>query len=90
MLRYFYFIIINLNSSCKNTSQNSKKILSGGSTPEFLSTHQSNDTRIANLKKWAPLAKAEAKKFGVTSFLIIFLFIVYIFSFFSNMRFSAF
>jgi len=68
MLRYFYFIITNLNSSCKNTSQNSEKILSGGSTPEFLSTHPSNDTRIANLTKWATLAKAESKKFGVTSF----------------------
>ena len=44
------------------------KAESGGSTPEFLSTHPSNDTRIANLTKWAPLAKAEAKKFGVTSF----------------------
>lgn len=29
-------------------------------TPEFLSTHPSNDTRIANLTKWAPEAKAEA------------------------------
>jgi Zn-dependent protease with chaperone function len=38
------------------------------STPEFLSTHPSNDTRIRNLTKWAPETKAEAKKFGVTSF----------------------
>jgi len=45
------------------------KASSGGqSPPEFLSTHPSNETRIANLTKWAPLAKAEAKKFGVTSF----------------------
>ena len=29
-------------------------------TPKFLSTHPSNDTRIANLTKWAPEAKAEA------------------------------
>ncbi|RNC88580.1 MAG: M48 family peptidase [Allomuricauda sp.] len=36
--------------------------------PEFLSTHPSNDTRIKNLTAWAPLAKQEAAKFGVTSF----------------------
>ena len=36
--------------------------------PEFLSTHPSNDTRIANLTKWAPEAKKEAAKFGITSF----------------------
>ncbi len=45
------------------------KASSGGkSQPEFMSTHPSNDTRIANLTAWAPAAKAEAKKFGVTSF----------------------
>lgn len=45
------------------------KANSGGSAPpEILSTHPSNDTRIANLAKWAPGAKAEARKFGVTSF----------------------
>ena len=45
------------------------KANSGGQAPpEFLSTHPSNDTRIANLKQWAPLAKAEARKFGVSSF----------------------
>ena len=44
------------------------KAKNGSTTPEFLSTHPSNDTRIANLTKWAPAAKAEAKKFGVTSF----------------------
>jgi len=45
------------------------KANSGGEAPpEFLSTHPSNDTRIANLTKWAPEAKKEAKKFGVTSF----------------------
>ncbi|NKI31906.1 M48 family metallopeptidase [Croceivirga thetidis] len=36
--------------------------------PEFLSTHPSNDTRINNLTTWAPLAKQEAAKFGVTTF----------------------
>ena len=40
----------------------------GNAPPEFLSTHPSNETRIANLTKWAPLARAEASKFGVTSF----------------------
>ena len=40
----------------------------GNAPPEFLSTHPSNDTRINNLTKWAPLAKEEAAKFGVTSF----------------------
>lgn len=45
------------------------KANSGGQAPpEFLSTHPSNDTRIANLTKLAPEAKAEAKKFGITSF----------------------
>lgn len=40
----------------------------GGSTPQFLSTHPSNQTRINNLEAWAPEAKAEARKYGVTSF----------------------
>ena len=45
------------------------KANSGGQAPpQFLSTHPSNDVRIANLKELSPLAKAEAKKFGVTSF----------------------
>ncbi|TXE11789.1 M48 family metallopeptidase [Seonamhaeicola algicola] len=45
------------------------KANSGGQAPpEMLSTHPSNDSRIANLKALAPKAKAEAAKFGVTSF----------------------
>jgi predicted Zn-dependent protease len=45
------------------------KANSGGQAPpEFLSTHPSNDTRITNLQSWAPKAKSEAKKFGITSF----------------------
>ena len=38
------------------------------SPPAFLSTHPSNDYRIENLRALAPSAKAEAEKFGVTSF----------------------
>ncbi len=45
------------------------KAKSGGqASPEFMSTHPSNDTRINNLTAWAPLARQEAAKFGVTSF----------------------
>lgn len=45
------------------------KAKSGGQAPpEFMSTHPSNDTRIRHLTDWAPLAKQEAAKFGVTSF----------------------
>ncbi|GAB5564014.1 MAG: M48 family metallopeptidase [Winogradskyella sp.] len=45
------------------------KANSGGQAPpEFLSTHPSSDTRISNLQKLAPKAKAEAKKFGVTTY----------------------
>ena len=36
----------------------------GQAPPEFLSTHPSNQTRINNLEKWAPAAKAEATKYG--------------------------
>jgi len=45
-----------------------KKNSGGKAPPEFMSTHPSNDTRIANLTAWAPGAKVEAKKYGVTSF----------------------
>jgi len=41
---------------------------SGEQPPEFLSTHPSHDTRISNLKEWAPDAIKTAKKFGVTTF----------------------
>lgn len=45
------------------------KAKSGGQAPpEILSTHPSNDTRINNLTAWAPKAKEEAAKFGVTNF----------------------
>ena len=44
------------------------KAQGGAAPPECLSTHPSNDTRIANLTQWAPMAKEEAKKFGVTTF----------------------
>ena len=40
----------------------------GQSTPEFLSTHPNPETRINNIEKWAPAAREEAKKYGVTSF----------------------
>ena len=40
----------------------------GGAPLEFLSTHPSNDRRINDIRSWVPEAKAEAKKFGVTSF----------------------
>lgn len=45
------------------------KANSGGEAPlEILSTHPSNDSRIANLTALASEAIKEAKKFGVTSF----------------------
>lgn len=40
----------------------------GASQPEFLSTHPNPQTRINNIEKWAPQARAEAQKYGVTSF----------------------
>lgn len=40
----------------------------GAAPPEFLSTHPSTDNRVENLQRMSSIAKAEAKKFGVTSF----------------------
>ncbi|MEZ4811385.1 MAG: M48 family metallopeptidase [Allomuricauda sp.] len=48
--------------------QRMKANAGGQAPPEFLSTHPSNETRISNLTAWAPAAKQEAAKFGVTSF----------------------
>lgn len=41
---------------------------SSSSTPEWLSTHPSSASRIANLQNWVSRAKVEAAKFGVTKF----------------------
>ena len=55
--------------SLTHSNAQTVEVFAGGNAPpEFLSTHPSNDTRIANLAQWAPLARQEAQKFGVTSF----------------------
>ncbi len=38
----------------------------GQAPPEFMSTHPSHNTRVSNLTKWIPEAKAESVKYGVT------------------------
>jgi predicted Zn-dependent protease len=40
----------------------------GNAPPEILSTHPSNASRIQEITAMVPMADAEAKKFGVTSF----------------------
>lgn len=40
----------------------------GSSTPQFMSTHPSTDSRVKNLEKQAEVARKEAEKFGVTTF----------------------
>jgi len=42
-----------------------KESSKGESPPEFLSTHPSNDTRIENLKKYLPIARMNARDYGV-------------------------
>jgi predicted Zn-dependent protease len=38
----------------------------GGSTPQFLSTHPSDASRVSNLRKQVPEAKTKAREFGVS------------------------
>ena len=40
--------------------------LGGGGTPEFLSTHPSDTTRIRQLQGWTPEARQKAAEFGVS------------------------
>jgi len=42
--------------------QRMSKVKQGGSTPEFLSTHPSDDTRITQIKQWLPEATKYYKK----------------------------
>jgi predicted Zn-dependent protease len=45
----------------KRMKENSK----GEAPPEFLSTHPSNDTRIEDLKKYLPVARMNAREYGI-------------------------
>ena len=45
----------------KRMKENSK----GEAPPEFLSTHPSNDTRISDLQKYLPVARMNAREFGI-------------------------
>lgn len=42
-----------------------KESKKGASPPEFLSTHPSNDTRIENLIKYLPVARMNAREYGI-------------------------
>ena len=42
-----------------------KESSKGNAPPEFLSTHPSNDTRIENLKKYLPVARMNARQYGI-------------------------
>ena len=42
-----------------------KEINKGSSPPEFLSTHPSNDTRIEDLIKYLPVARMNAREYGI-------------------------
>ena len=37
----------------------------GGAPPEFLSTHPSHDTRIADLQRYLPVARMNAREYGI-------------------------
>jgi len=45
----------------KRMKENSK----GEAPPEFLSTHPSNDSRIEDLKKYLPIARMNAREYGI-------------------------
>jgi len=42
-----------------------KESSKGGAPPEFLSTHPSHDTRINELKKYLPVARMNAREYGI-------------------------